>query len=174
MRKIRLMSLGMTMFFCFIFNVKGQINIEEPEFVGNFVFVNDSVGSGLRLERQDATIKVNGFVQYTSKFVVNGCCSSVAIDNKPLLYFVVRVTDNSYDPSQMFVLYKLKKEKNKRTFESSKMGISGVKAIETGIIPFNGKKYKKSSYSLELSSLEAGEYAFAYKNGFTFFMFSVK
>ena len=135
-----------------------QIKVTEPEYNGNIVFVNDTIGVGLKLEQQSPSIKISGYLKYTWKYELKGCCSNFIIDNKPNLQFIVKSTNNSSDPALVFAIYKLKKGKSNRVAVTAKMGLGGTTAVDDGIISFNGKKYGQSSYILEIPSLEAGEY----------------
>jgi hypothetical protein len=84
--------------------LKGQtdksIRITEPEFSGTAVFVNDTIGSGVLLEQQTATM---GKVKLRSKetsLEVNSCCSAVFADTINS-QFIVRVSDNSIKPDDV-------------------------------------------------------------------------
>ena len=49
-----------TFFLLFVNCVIAQtINIKEPEFAGNIVYVNDTIGNGIRLEQQTASSKTS-------------------------------------------------------------------------------------------------------------------
>jgi len=149
-----------------------EIKITEPEFIGNILFVNDTIGVGVKLEQQVCSLssKSNaasyvpfvGLAAGKSKTmsVVNGSSSPVKIEKKEKIQFIVKVANNSVDPSTIINIFKLTSEKDKRTLElASAKVIGGSKAGDIQFIPFQGKKYGESSYLIEISSLEQGEYA---------------
>src|SRR5665647_2023846 len=111
------------------------IRITEPEFSGNTVFVNDSIGSGVLLEQQTATL---GKVKLRSKetsLEVNSCCSTVFADSINS-QFIVRVSDNSIKPDDVISVVKMNIENSKRSWKFSKPATVECKA----------KKYGTSSY----------------------------
>ena len=66
--------------------LKGQtIKVKEPEFSGTAVFVNDTIGNGILLEQQTATLE-EGIV--TLKYAVKVCCSTVFADTINLRRFL--------------------------------------------------------------------------------------
>ena len=86
-----------------------NIRIIEPEFSGTSVFVNDSIGSGVLLEQQTATME-EGIV--TLKYAVKVCCSTVFADTINS-EFIARVSDNSINPYDVLSIVKTKIENNK-------------------------------------------------------------
>ena len=167
------MQFLFTIIFLTIFNfTNAQIKIAEPEFSGNVVYVNDTIGSGVKLEQKVSSVssKVNGasFVpvvglfagKATSKNIVQGATSPIQIVKKPKTQFIVKVSDNSVDPISIINIFKLTSEKDFRSIElaTSKI-VGGSKSGEIKFLEFNGKKYGQSSYLIEIENLEAGEYA---------------
>lgn len=147
------------------------IKIEEPEFSGIMLYVNDSIGQGLRLEQQTASVKtrtnVAAFIPIAgavagkakTKNVVNGNASNVVIFERSKVKFIVSVKDNSVDPSTIINIFKLVSEKKTRTVELASATMMGVfQSGEIAYIPFNAKKYGKSSYILTIDKMEEGEY----------------
>jgi hypothetical protein len=179
------------LFIAFVFNcivLNAQTKIEEPEFSGNVVYVNDSIGSGIRLETQTASIKTNAngmaYVpvigifagKATSKNAIQGVASSVQIDKRIKVQFIVKVSDNSIDPVTVINVFKLKVEKNKRTIDlASASALGSSKSGDIAYLTFQGKKYGKSSYLLTIDTIEPGEYAITLANRRDIFnLFGVK
>jgi len=137
-----------------------NIRISEPEFSGTAVFVNDTIGNGILLEQQTATIE-NRLVIF--KLSVKVCCSSVFADTINS-QFIVRVSDNSINPYDMISIIKLKIENTKRTWNISKP--------ET--VEFKAKKYGTSSYLITVPKLLVGQYGIYFKDTYTVNLFGVK
>ena len=95
-----------------------QIRIKEPEFSGNIVYVNDTIGNGISLDKQRAIMetKVNTatYIPFAdmvaggakTKYVIKECCSQVRISKKDTLSFIVKVPDNSQDPESSINVFK--------------------------------------------------------------------
>ena len=122
-----------------------NIRITEPEFSGTTVFVNDTIGSGVLLEQQTATME-EGIV--TLKYAVKVCCSTVFADTINS-QFIVRVSDNSIKPYDVISIVKMNIENSKRSWKFSKP--------ET--VEFKAKKYGTSSYLITVPKLTIGQYA---------------
>src|SRR5450756_1433153 len=90
-----------------------NIRITEPEFSGTAVFVNDTIGNGVLLEQQTATLE-EGIV--TLKYAVKYCCSTVFADTINS-QFIVKVADNSINPYDVISIIKMKIENAKRTWK---------------------------------------------------------
>ena len=136
------------------------IRITEPEFSGTSVFVNDTIGKGILLEQQTATLS-ESFV--TVKYAVKVCCATVFADTINT-QFIVRVSDNSINPQDQISIIKLKIEKTKRTWNATKP--------ET--VEFKVKKFGASSYLITVPKLTLGQYAILFKNSNTVNLFGVK
>jgi hypothetical protein len=136
------------------------IIITEPEFSGTAVFVNDTVGNGVLLEQQTATLE-EGIL--TLKYEVKGCCSTVFADTTNS-QFIVRVSDNSINPFDVISIVKAKIENSKRTWNYSKH--------ET--IEFKAKKYGTNSYIITIPKFTIGQYAICFKNSNSVNLFAVK
>jgi hypothetical protein len=137
-----------------------NIRITEPEFSGTAVFVNDTIGNGILLEQQTATME-EGFV--TLKYAVKYCCSSVFADTVNS-QFIVRVSDNSINPHDVISIINTKIENTKRTWKYSKP--------ET--VEFSAKKYGTSSYLISVPRLKPGQYVISFKNSNSVNLFGVK
>jgi hypothetical protein len=163
------------------------IKVAEPEFSGNIVYVNESTGAGIKLEKQTAsrTTKANGaaFVpvvglfagKATSKNVIQGSSSPVQIGKQPKISFIVKVSDNSIDPTTEIHIFKLNSEKETRTVELGTAKVGSAKAGGIKYLDFNGSKYGQSSYLIEVENIETGEYAITLsKTRNIFNMFGIK
>jgi len=137
-----------------------NIRITEPEFSGTAVFVNDTIGNGILLEQQVATLE-EGFV--TLKYAVKYCCSSVFADTINS-QFIVRVSDNSINPYDVISIIITKIENTKRTWKYSKH-----EKVE-----FNAKKYGTSSYIISVPRFNLGQYVICFKNSNSVNLFGVK
>lgn len=137
-----------------------NIRITEPEFSGTAVFVNDTIGNGILLEQQTATLE-EGFV--TLKYSVKSCCSTVFADTINS-QFIVRVPDNSINPYDVISIINTKIENTKRTWKYSKP--------ET--VEFKAKKYGTSSYIISVPRFNLGQYAISFKNSNSVNLFGVK
>ena len=135
------------------------IRITEPEFSGTTIFVNDSIGSGVLLEQQTASME--GMV--TLKYAVKVCCSTVFADTTNS-EFIVRVSDNSINPYDVLSIVKTKIENSKRTWK-----FSNPENIE-----FKAKKYGTNSYLITVPKFTIGQYAICFKNSNSVNLFAVK
>ena len=136
-----------------------NIRITEPEFSGTGVLVNDSIGTGALLEQQMASME--GMV--TLKYAVKVCCSTVFADTINS-EFIVRVSDNSINPYDVFRIVKTKIENSKRTWK-----FSNPENIE-----FKAKKYGTSSFLITVPKFTIGQYAICFKNSNSVNLFAVK
>ena len=165
-----------------------NIKIVEPEFSGVIVYANDTIGEGIRLEDQAATTRTKSnaaaYLPYANlvagktkvKNIVNGCCSNVIIKKHTDIQFIVKVKDNSIDPTTLINIFKLTPEEDKRTCElSSATIIGGTKTGEINYIKFKAVKYGTSSYLLTIKELEPGEYTMTLPERREFFhLFAIK
>ena len=160
--KSNLLILSLLLFSVSLLN--GQtIKVKEPEFSGTAIFVNDTIGDGILLEQQTATM---GKVKLRSKetsLEVNSCCSTVFADSINS-QFIVRVSDNSIKPDDVISVVKMNIENSKRSWKFSKP--------ET--VEFKAKKYETSSYLITVPKLTIGQYGIYFKNTYTVNLFGVK
>src|SRR5664280_23846 len=144
--KRNLLILSVLLFSVSLLN--GQtIKVKEPEFSGTAIFVNDTIGDGILLEQQTATM---GKVKLRSKetsLEVNSCCSTVFADSINS-QFIVRVSDNSIKPDDAISVIKMNIENSKRSWKFSKP--------ET--VEFKATKYGTSSYLITVPKLPIGQY----------------
>jgi hypothetical protein len=160
--KRNLLILSFLLFSVSLLN--GQtIKVKEPEFSGTAIFVNDTIGDGILLEQQTATM---GKVKLRSKetsLEVNSCCSTVFADSINS-QFIVRVSDNSIKPDDVISVVKMNIENSKRSWKFSKP--------ET--VEFKATKYGTSSYLLTVPKLPIGQYGIYFKNTYIVNLFGVK
>ena len=160
--KSNLLILSLLLFSVSLLN--GQtIKVKEPEFSGTAIFVNDTIGDGILLEQQTATM---GKVKLRSKetsLEVNSCCSTVFADSINS-QFIVRVSDNSIKPDDVISVLKMNIENSKRSWKFSKP--------ET--VEFKATKYGTSSYLLTVPKLPIGQYGIYFKNTYIVNLFGVK
>jgi len=160
--KRNLLILSFLLFSVSLLN--GQtIKVKEPEFSGTAIFVNDTIGDGILLEQQTATM---GKVKLRSKetsLEVNSCCSTVFADSINS-QFIVRVSDNSIKPDDVISVVKMNIENSKRSWKFSKP--------ET--VEFKATKYGTSSYLLTVPKLPIGQYGIYFKNTYSVNLFGVK
>jgi hypothetical protein len=137
-----------------------NIRISEPEFSGTSVFVNDTIGKGILLEQQTATMEDH---IVTLKYVVKVCCSSVFADTINS-QFIVRVPDNSINPQDQISIIKLKVEKSRRTWNY----------LRPETVEYKVKKYGAGSYLITVPKFTLGQYAILFKNSNAVNLFGVK
>lgn len=165
-----------------------RLQVSEPEFAGTVVYVNDSIGEGVKLEQQVPVTKtksngamfipVVGFAadKNKTKSVVKGASSPVVIPNTRRVQFIVRSVNNAMDPITMITLFRLNKEKEQRTvLQSSASLLGGYQEADLDRVLFSGKRYGSASYLLTVDGLTPGEYAFTVDGLSTVFhLFSVQ
>jgi hypothetical protein len=160
--KRNLLILSFLLFSVSLLN--GQtIKVKEPDFSGTAIFVNDTIGDGILLEQQTATM---GKVKLRSKetsLEVNSCCSTVFADSINS-QFIVRVSDNSIKPDDVISVVKMNIENSKRSWKFSKP--------ET--VEFKATKYGTSSYLITVPKLPIGQYGIYFKNTYSVNLFGVK
>ena len=140
-----------------------NVRIIEPDFSETAVFVNDSIGNGVLLEQQTATM---GKVKLRSKetsLEVNYCCSIVFADTINS-QFIVRVSDNSINPYDLVSIVKMKIENTKRVWNTSK----------SEKVEFKAKKYGTSSYLITVPRFTPGQYGICFMNSNSVNLFGVK
>lgn len=131
----------------------------EPDFVGEaYILKADGTTEALDKTKFSTTIKP-GF-KIRQYLEVPGCCSRTKIQaTAEPLKVVIKMKDNSVDPTSLINIFKFDVKKN-RTTEVSSTALLG-KSDEGGKIKyaeFSGKKYGQSSYLLTIVASEPGEY----------------
>jgi hypothetical protein len=150
--------------FLLTISVRAQIsNIPEPEFVGQAVVINiDDKPEVLESSRLqvDSDLKLFSLkTKYKFWLEIQGCCSQTKLSksNTPVK-FIVKAENNNQDPTALYQIVKLEKDKTKRKLLVSTMSMKGAKANQESFITFFGKKYGNSSYLISASIPEPGEY----------------
>lgn len=164
-----------------------NIKVVEPEFAGVIIHVNDSIGSGIRLEQQSSYVKAKTsgaayvpgasiFAKTKTKRYVKNCCSNILIPKNDKVNFIVKLKDNSYDPTTVIKLFKLVSDKETRSIELGSVSMAqGSKSNDINYITFNAKKYGVSSYLITIDKLDEGEYAFTLpESDDVFYLFGIK
>jgi hypothetical protein len=136
----------------------------EPDFVGEaYILKADGTTEPLDKSKFNTTIKP-GF-KIKQYLEVPGCCSRVKVQaTAEPLKVVIKMKDNSVDPTSIINIFKFEVKKN-RTTEVSSTALLG-KSDEGGKIKyadFSGKKYGQSSYLLTIVASEPGEYGILIK-----------
>ncbi|MFA6924780.1 MAG: hypothetical protein WC223_11075 [Bacteroidales bacterium] len=178
-----LMKLWALVFAIFSFSqtIAQKVKISEPEWDGDIVYVNDSVGKGLSLERQQASVKgkanasmyVMGMGKVTATYNLKGSSSPVRIRKKSTLQFIYKSSSNEVNPKSVIQVFKLQQAKNQRKLEiGSVETFKGSSAGDISFIEFKAEKYGKSSYLITLTNLQPGEYAFSLGSQNTSVMFA--
>ena len=161
---------------------KQELEINEPEWSGQAVYVND--GESIELESQKAYIKANasasmfivGVGKVKAKYMVKGNTSNVRIKSNNNLTFIVNAGSNSLNPNSVFKIVKLlTKKKNKRYYIGSSAGtFTGSKTGDLDLVPFRAKKYGKSSYKIEIKNITDGEYALIVNSSMDWNLFGIE
>lgn len=149
----------------------GPIKINEPEFDGNVIYVNDTIGDGITLEKLESQQRdENEFKKmfdYSGKVTgvnyVKNCCSSVRIKQNSNLVFLLPYQER-VNPFDYIKVLKLKKEKKARSvveydIQVHIVGDAAEKDMDKENIPYTYKRYGERSYLIFIEKLEPGEYA---------------
>ncbi len=93
--------------------------------------------------------------------IVNGAQSPVRTSRKSTVRLIVKVSDNSKDPTEIVNMFRMEqdKKKDKRVLIVGKVNFNKSSALDIKFLQFKGSKYGTSSYLIELSDVEPGEYA---------------
>jgi len=142
----------------------------EPEFVGSvFLLMPDS--TTIQLERQNAvggeTTNAASYVPYVGLFAgktktmskVEGVASPVRVSAGTAITLIMRVGDNTLDPTLQLSVFKLEQKKTFRFVETAQYTLTSTTQGKIQYFPFTAKKFGQSSYIVTLTGLGAGEYA---------------
>lgn len=169
-----------------------KIKISEPEFDGWVIYANDSVGKGIRLERQESESKststiFGGMIDVVKTAVNNGtmyvkdCCSPIRITQRDSISFLVPYQDR-IDPTEYIKIFQLTKEKKKRSVKAITAKYDPLNEDKDATIDdknyihFSYKKYGERSYLITIATLVPGEYGITVNTGAklgTFHLFGV-
>ena len=162
-----------------------NVKVAEPEFSGTIILVNPTGSTGLPLEtaklilktKASASVYVTGIGKATTKATVKGSTSGVKVKRDSSIRFVYRAADNTINPADVIQLIRFKvKGDNRETVLASAGTFSGASTGDIGFVPFTAKKYKTSSYLINVANLAPGEYGFSLgkEETTTIHMFSVE
>ena len=152
------------------------ISTEEPQWPGDIVYANDSVGKGIDLERQEASIKskasasmyVVGMGKVTTVCSVHGLASPVRIPKKQTVQFVYKFKSNDVNPKEVITIYPMQIKKDTRVIEIGSTGsFSGATVGDMKTLDYKAVKYGTASYLITITGYEPGEYAFSLGEGTT-------
>jgi hypothetical protein len=157
-----LISLGLT-------SVKAQ---QLPEFNNKPAYVDSKTKNLVELEKSqyNTMAKAKGIFKAEAGFFMNGASSTVKIDKKQELVFIVKVEPGT-DPTSVFDLVQFVVKNDKRIFITAKAGV-GKSSNSFEKIKYEVKKIKDGYYNLIVKNLNEGEYFFGSSE--FMFAFSVK
>ena len=150
-----------------------ELNIPEPEWAGNILFVNDSLNIGEKLEmkkayqetKAGASMYIVGVGKVKTKSVIKGNTSQTVIKETDSIQFIIKNTTNDIDPNSIINIFKLNSTENKRYVETSSLGTySGAEQMNIKFLQFQAKKYGKTSYLITIPKIKNGEYAITLAN----------
>lgn len=144
-----------------------EITVSEPEYFGNVIYIKDNQAIDLEKQKVHVTVKASAALMMTGlgkvkqKIIIADPISPVKITQDRNLKFIVKVTDNKYDPFEMVELFKLKKDYKSRSLLTAQSGMySGTKAGDVVRVPYKATKYGTSSYLITIAEIMMGEYGF--------------
>lgn len=166
-----------------------EITVSEPEYFGNVIYVKNNQAVELEKQKVHVTVKagaglmLTGIGKVTQKIVINEPNSPVKISEDRNLKFIVKVTDNKFDPFEIVEIYKLQSNSKTRSLLTAETGsFSGAKSGDIVRVSYKATKYGGSSYLITLGEMSMGEYAFSInlrnnegskESSFTFHLFAV-
>lgn len=168
MKNTKIILLLLLAFSVGLANLSAQVN--EPEFIGEaFLLNNDS--STLLLDKEIAqyTAGVSWSANSWNALSIEipgGRANSRLLSNTKVK-IVVRAMDNNSDPLTIISIYRFKARPNKRTVVVSEDNSGTLMKSRTNtedLVRFNGKKFGKTSYIIEISNLYPGEYGIIVAN----------
>jgi len=157
-------------------------DIPEPKYVG-YVYQIDEHGKILNtLEQQKSSLKSNlnasaiivGVGKSKTKSQVKGKQSTVRLKKGKIL-LIAKVKDSKINPKEIFNVFHLKVNKNKRFVQVSEANTFGTtNVMDIDFLSFKTYPYKKDSFIIELDIKEKGEFAVTLDNSRgTFNMFGI-
>ncbi len=154
--------------------------LQEPEYVGVFMWRNPQNGQLVSLERQTSRGRVQnkalGYAGSVAISEIDGEASPNRFKTGQKLDFVVRVASRLNDPLDSFGLYKVEPRNGKRQLAIQKAGFINSKkdTSATAAVPFNAAKYGEYSFTLSPAApLLAGEYILGVKGSPSAFCFGI-
>lgn len=146
--------------------VNAQIEVSEPEFSGQVVYVK-SATEGILLHKENAQIKTKagaslylvGIGSVKSRMHIKGKQAVTRVPQSPQTQFIVRAVDNKTDPLQIVNIIRFDINGNARRAELSKINsFGGETSNNMKRLDFNAKKYGEDSYLISIDGIEPGEY----------------
>jgi hypothetical protein len=145
----------------------------EPEFVGQVLLVVDGDTPVQQLEKQkvsivakaDIGLAIIGVRSGKEMNIVKGAASPVRTSKRTNVRLIVRVGDNSKDPTDIVNLFKMQQDKSKdkgkdkRVLIVAKVAVNKSSSLDIEMLHFKASKYGTGSFLLELPEMEPGEYA---------------
>jgi hypothetical protein len=147
-------------------------NLEEPEYIGEALYVKND-GTAIPLEKQSVQIKskasasmyIVGIGKVKSKMVIKGPTSPVVVPSNEPVNFIVKSFDNKSDPLSIVSVVKFETSKKERKTEVASVGtFSGGSTNNQQFVTYQAKKFKDSSYKLNIPQMEVGEYGIIVSN----------
>ena len=162
--------LGLLLITFLLGTTTANAQVNEPDFIGEaYQLKSDSTIVLLDKEIADYTAGVSlssNSWNALSIEIPGGKAQTRFSSNEPLK-IVVRAVDNNSDPLSIISIYKFKAKKKKRTVVLSEDNSGTFMKSRTNskdMAHFNGKKFGKSSYLIELKNLKPGEYGLIVEN----------
>jgi len=172
MKKNRIFLLAL-LIFSFISQITyAQIDVEEPDFVGEVLLVT-SDNTATLLEKSPAqfktqagaTVHIFGIGSVKNRIIIKGCCSKVRTNKTEDIKLIVRSIENYTDPYSIINVFQFESKKKERRAElSSTSTFGGTSDNNLMFIPFTAEKYGESSYLLTISPEKTGEFGVLVSN----------
>ncbi len=145
-------------------NAISQINIAEPDFVGEVLAVLDD-NTALPLEKVNVQVKITDqLMGPTKKLYVPGKSSPVRL-KRGKIQLIVRAVDNNTDPMSIIRIFTLTGNKTRKATMAKQNELTGkVSYNQYKYVAFSGKKYGTSSYLLTIPAIAPGEYGITVNN----------
>lgn len=145
----------------------GKAQTKLPEFNDKPAYFNSGTNELIELEKSqyNTMAKAKGLFSAEGGFYLNGVKSSVAIKNKSILKFIVKVNPGT-DPTSVFDLVKFEIRKDKRVLITTKAKVTST-STSFEKINYTIEKVKDGYYYLVIKNLASGEYFFG-SNDFMF------
>lgn len=151
---------------CFSLYAEAQVKVAEPEFAEETMLLTSDT-EGVILKRENGSIKtkagasvyLTGIGKIKSRLTLPGIKSVNTIKVSSNARLLIKGKDNATDPNSYISVFKFEITKNERRFQLAEAGtFTGTEAKNTASVDFQAKKYGESSYLINLSDLEPGEY----------------
>jgi hypothetical protein len=168
MKKLKFLGLFLIAISFGTTSLKAQVS--EPDFVGEaYQLKNDSSTVSLDKEIADYTAGMSWSSNSWNalSIEIREGKAQTRFSSSENLKIVVRAVDNNTDPLAIISIYKFKAKSSKRTVVLSEDNSGTLMKSRTNskdMVRFNGKKFRTSSYIIELKNLKPGEYGIIVSN----------